>query len=116
MGIVYWLLALICSPLPQSDLVAAPCTVRGAEVCCEWAHVVDRYCCPTADDRSCTDDCDDQQRAADTASPLWGAERQCIAAGELLAPSCNARAWRYDGNGVEYYDREPTLWGMVAGW
>lgn len=116
MSIIYWLLALGCSPLPDSGLVAQPCVVNGDEVCCEWAYIVDRYCCPTADDPKCDDDCDEAQRAEDRANALWGAERHCIEAVELITPGCNTRAWQYDGSGFEYYDREPTLWSVILWW
>ena len=116
MELLYFVLALLCSPLPESDIVALPCSVNGTEVCCEWAYIVDRYCCPSANDPDCVDDCDEEQRKTDLANALWGAERQCIEARTLLSPACGPDAWRYDGSGFNYYDRAPSLWSVLLYW
>ena len=116
MGFVYWLVALFCSPVPGGTAVAQPCHVDGQQVCCSWAYIVDRYCCHSATDPDCEDDCTEQERRQDYANALWGAERQCIKVADLIGPACSAKHWQHDGDGFEYYDRSPAVWSVLLWW
>ena len=92
MGLIYWLLALACTPFPESDLLASPCEHEGDEVCCSWVY---------------------QVNPGDLIVPIWAAERQCIDASELTSMDCRPRRWRYDDIGADYYEVEPTVRGLA---
>ena len=92
MGLLYWLLAISCTPFPTSDLLATPCSVESGTVCCSWAYQVE---------------------PGEPIAPIWAAERQCIDASELLKPDCRPSRWRFDGIGPEYYESEPTFRGIL---
>ena len=116
MGVLYWFLALFCSPVPSAHMVAIPCDVTAQQVCCSWAYIVDRYCCPDANDPLCEDDCTEKERKQDYINALWGSERQCIDRDKLATASCDRSNWTFDGGEMAYYDTAPTIWSVLVWW
>ena len=116
MDLIVLFLAAICSPVPDGVIVPRFCASEGASICCEYAYIVDRFCCHTADDPDCEDDCTEAERQEDAQNALWTSERHCIHPRVLFSGACASDSWKYNGGGFEHYDREPTLWNKLVWW